>query len=916
MSSEPVYNERSWAIDLITEINLYAVTKKLAIRKAGGEYGLKIGKKTLFPDVLLFGVGNILHGWELKMPDVSISDVELIFNATIKAKHIKSNSFLVWNGGEAKLFKLNQETQNYESIHSWIDHELSTRLDMKIKSDRWKKLLHTILDDLNSFFQNGELKAQTFEHTFGEMLITNMIESLYSFDANAIKDRTNIDATFEAEIDRWWALNEFEYTNFTKFEAIARVNIVNWINKIFFGQYLKGFHQSAWAIDQIVADTSIDEAISILESITESCDFMNVFKNGVADQTLSEDSWREIKALNNALSKIDVSELPNESFRSVLDNALSIARRKLAGQFSTPENLASLLVRLSIDNRAGDTMDPCCGTGTIPKAAYNLKVNKGMSPRDALSTIWASDKFQFPLQITSIILSDPSAMGEVVQVFRSDVFDLEELKNIDFVDPSQNGKVSTRDFPKFNTIVSNLPFVQFEDSAKLNPKQYESLDKLEDILGIRPILSKKADLYSYITPYLYRLLTTKGTVGVIISNSWLGTESGEEFRELLLRLFEMRWVLISGSGKWFDNAAVVTTMLILIKRDEPVDKPSQNEKITFVTTMRNIKEWDEAYIDEVNNSLRLESSCLDLKQQTHTIDEICLREKFGLSWNSMFVDTEWIVRVGAVLIKIDNYFHVGRGERRGWDEMFYPKGNHQIEQSFLKPVLLSSKSITSLVATPDGEAFCCSESENFLKEREFQNALKWINNFRHKSNNKGKPLTKVLSKKGYYWYEMRPDTLATMAISMNPDRVLAVFRFTEPTFVNQRLIRFTPKDSTTNEDTDIIHALMNTVIGMFMIEASGFGRGLGVLDLNATKISEGFHVLDFTLLHDNHRSEILAAFASVKNRKQLPLEQEIYMPDREFFEKIVFHAYNMDDLYNPIRLALLSLYGIRKSVRD
>jgi len=99
------YNERSWTIDLISEINLYTEKKKLSIRKAGGEYGLKIGKKTLFPDVFLFGISNILQGWELKMPDVSVSDPELISNATVKAQHIRSCSFLVWNGTQAILYK-------------------------------------------------------------------------------------------------------------------------------------------------------------------------------------------------------------------------------------------------------------------------------------------------------------------------------------------------------------------------------------------------------------------------------------------------------------------------------------------------------------------------------------------------------------------------------------------------------------------------------------------------------------------------------------------------------------------------------------------------------------------------------------------------------------------------------------------
>jgi len=69
-----LYNERSWAIDLITEINAYSSSRSRAIARAGGEHTLS-GEDTatnLFPDVLLFGdpSGNLIrHGWELKMPD-------------------------------------------------------------------------------------------------------------------------------------------------------------------------------------------------------------------------------------------------------------------------------------------------------------------------------------------------------------------------------------------------------------------------------------------------------------------------------------------------------------------------------------------------------------------------------------------------------------------------------------------------------------------------------------------------------------------------------------------------------------------------------------------------------------------------------------------------------------------------------
>lgn len=75
-------NERSLAIDIISKINFWCEIKNNEIKYAGGESTLKTEKKSvLFPDVILFSdklKTEVLHGWELKMPDTSIDDIELL----------------------------------------------------------------------------------------------------------------------------------------------------------------------------------------------------------------------------------------------------------------------------------------------------------------------------------------------------------------------------------------------------------------------------------------------------------------------------------------------------------------------------------------------------------------------------------------------------------------------------------------------------------------------------------------------------------------------------------------------------------------------------------------------------------------------------------------------------------------------
>lgn len=82
------FNERSQAIDLITEINIFLRDYNFIFKKAGGEATLKNNvtisgkkRKILFPDLMLYGNNQkslVIQGWEIKMPDVEVTNQEFI----------------------------------------------------------------------------------------------------------------------------------------------------------------------------------------------------------------------------------------------------------------------------------------------------------------------------------------------------------------------------------------------------------------------------------------------------------------------------------------------------------------------------------------------------------------------------------------------------------------------------------------------------------------------------------------------------------------------------------------------------------------------------------------------------------------------------------------------------------------------
>ena len=137
------YNERSWAIDVISEINLFLANKSWHFKSAGGENTINNERSSLFPDVLIFKdqvKEVILQGWELKMPDTLINDAELISNAIKKAKILQRDSFILWNVKSAVLYS--KQGNTFSILKTWNDIEINNRTEVKPKENLWKSLVY------------------------------------------------------------------------------------------------------------------------------------------------------------------------------------------------------------------------------------------------------------------------------------------------------------------------------------------------------------------------------------------------------------------------------------------------------------------------------------------------------------------------------------------------------------------------------------------------------------------------------------------------------------------------------------------------------------------------------------------------------------------------------------------------------
>jgi len=907
------YNERSWAIDLISYINSQ-ISKSDIIKHAGGEWTLSSESQNLFPDVLLFGErskGNVLQGWELKMPDTSIDDHLLIEKAENKARILGLDSFVVWNVQTANLYIRNIEQDNFILYEEPLFQNLNinTREDVINNPNLWQEAVIIILKKINGFFDSGKIKGVSPDAIFSNESFINQLLSCQSEVKSYISRRMTREHLFDAKVKLWWKYVKKQYPGYNSPSGpLAYCIILRWFNRFVFSNILKAYNISLKEIDEIKEETSVENALILFRKISQSRDFWNVFGPADFDEMIPEDVWRILVLFNDFLKQFEFSQIDKSVLQSILKSVVLSSIKKAAGLYVTPYELAHLLVLLSLSDKNGLSIDPFCGTGTIVKAMLSVKSDFNVPGYHAVQTTWASDKFAFPVQVSTLMVSSPEHMREPLRVFAHDALTLFVGERISFVNPS-NGESTEIEVPQFSTIISNLPFIQFEDIEELNRIVLQKIGEFYDKYSVdeRMHLDGRSDFYSYVPFILYELLEDNGRLGIIISNSWLSTGWGKKFRNLLKRFYTIEYVVTSANGRWFLNTDVVTNLLICQKTNE------LSSKVTFAATKRKLVDAD---IDEMATSILVDTSDSD-NAYINKIQEnqLSIIDSLNIGWTSCFANINWLLENLDKFEMLSNYLFIARGERRGWNQLFYPRQEYlsTIEEIFLRPVLKTLRGKFTLFVAANQKAFCCSKTLDQLQAEGYTGAFSWINKFINQRNEKGELLSEVLRRGDLEWYQMNTSTMADFVLSMNPDNRLFVAKTEEPTFVDQRIIRLTRKNNEMN--LNLIHALMNSCISMFFIEAIGFGRGLGVLDINSTKIKKGFRIPKLNSIVPEKINEIIESFENLCSREVLPITNEIQQADRKEFDKKVLSSIGIpENVCDKIYSALLAMYNIRKSV--
>lgn len=909
-------NERSWAIVIISEIRAMLKGMNLRIKSAGGESTLSLDKKSMFPDVLLYedeAQNRILQGWELKMPDVLITDEALIRDAARKASALNLNSFVIWNFTYGKLY-IKNENGDFREAKVWSgSSHIKSREDVAAYKSDWLPIIKEIVLTVNELLIRGTVSASSIETSISDGLMTEIIQRNKDIVAEKLILDVRCNMTMERRLKVWWSAFHEEYEKDEKnlYSAYAKSILLNWINRIMFANTIKKYHNCAYKIDSIDRTSTPSDGNAVIDEIVEQGDFYHIFQGLEYNEAVPENTWIDIVDYNQFLVENKIEKIDQAALQEILEKTVHTAKREIRGQYATPYCLADLLCQITIDSWNEDCGDLCAGTGTIARAIIQNKMKRVPDSEMVFSTTWIADKYAYPLQIANIAVTNMEALNIPVNIFQSDVFAVKSKDKIEIKSPI-DGRGMEKEIPAFGAIVSNLPFVEYNRiGADEIPYIKEYKRQIKEATGIEFTLGK-TDLYNYLPFKLHELLKDGGRLGIILSNSWLGTDIGKRFYEALLYYYDILAVVISDCGRWFKNADVVASLLVLKKKS--ISEPDQESRINFWMLHKDLEQIDSDEKERIISSIvlgeEIDSTVASLK--TYSVAMIREITDKGITLNALFHDVSWVRELSECLIPIEEILTVKRGERRGWNDLFYPSENNGIESEYIKPVLKNPALLKSYTAQTDAAAFCCHRSKEELRDLGHMGALNWIERFENIRNGAGKRLPVALKRPGSFWYEMNDASKADFVTALNPDKRLFVSRFTEPTFVDQRFTRMLMKN--TNISKDFIHALLNSIFGMFVIEAAGFGRGLGVLDASSTKL-KNICIINPQKISEADALEIVELFAKIKNRNAMDTEDELKDGDREVFDRRVLRAVGHEELYEPIKRSLLSMQHTRHTVK-
>jgi len=488
----------------------------------------------------------------------------------------------------------------------------------------------------------------------------------------------------------------------------------------------------------------------------------------------------------------------------------------------------------------------------------------------------------------------------------------------------ENAILSKLDKPtlkeKFDIVIGNPPFIRQEQfllevkdqlNDKSNIKDY-IYSKLESYFSLKVDLprERKSDFYIY---FFYRglsLLKEGGVLSYVTSNSWLDAKFGMNFQKFLLENYQLQVIYANQQSKSF-SAAVNTVITFLIN---PRSKAAITESLVRFIMLKFPNYMDLQLIHRLNiitSSGIFENDQIKItsKKQIDLLMQGIKDDDYrGEKWGALYFRAPSII-IGILDTLKDNFIelseigHIRYPIKTGINEFFFLDKDRinefEISKEFLVPLLKSPKKIHRLeiLATKlETKLFTCIYTLEELLKKKKTGAINYIQwgqkqTTSLKQQSFGEipwPEVPSLRNNKPSWYSIKRIPPADIFCSRFIDRRF-FFSYTYDDLIEDQTFYGLTLDEQFKAEKNLIVALLNTTLTYSLLEV--FGRtslGKGALQYAKNDFNI-LPIIDPRKIPIKLKNNLLAKFQLILNRGIKSIFEEINLPDRREFDKLIFN---------------------------
>lgn len=900
----------------------------------------------LFPDAILWkdrGANVAIATCELKTLDTSPRDSELLTTGNRKARDLNAQILITWNMADAVVWRVGRT--NPQPLWSYPSIDVPETRKWRDRANELRNLAHSIVIDVGQFLRDGTPPQK------GTPESTVFIEGIHRTVETLVPLYQGLMLAAQREVLLWCARQGIPSDD--DFDTAARHAVYRIIGKLLFYQTLA---RTRGDLPSITVPQSHDAAQfqNLLREYfrkARQIDYQAIFDEHLPDTLpFSSDVAERLRTFCHSFLALNLPRMTEDVIGRIFESLVPGDDKKRLGQYFTEPWLADLIVCSAVRSKSDVVFDPTCGTGGILLRAYEYLKTLGVTNHsDLLDQVWGNDIGDFPTELAMINLFRQNVLdlANFPRIFTRDIFSIAPGDTVEAPPLHSRGGVSKMvlTIPQFDAVIGNPPYLKWQriGAGTPNPERYK-----QQLWQRFPELSHLSDLFSFVFEKGNEFVRVGGRLCFVTSNAWLDSEYGTDLQRAFLQHTKIIAIYESRCEPWFENADI-NTVVTLLEKPPPrtlradgflPDELAQHE-VAFVTFKRPLQAIIDLPLDDPRRYQKYARLVADIEvkpdgfenadirirkvTQGELLQKLPLHDAANISKWSIYLRAPraFIALMGSQkLVPLSDVIDTAFGTLTGANKFYCPRPNNpgyplfeKVHQDYRIPILRSMRDADDYELGPahaEGELFVCNDPPARVRGKGTQEYIRWGSTQRGQD---GRPLPQSGEMANRDpWYSTRDPVRGDLCFQMfiggrhacpvNPKRFAVL---------NNMLAG----DARQAKHKNVARCILNS--SWFALCNELYGKthlGGGALKIDKVDLDQ-MPLPRFDLFKQPAIKKMDAALKSMRQRKVLPIREEMDQKDRKALDAVVFHALGLTNAEgDEIRKAVVQLAEDRERLSE